>query len=635
MKRERLVVLDFGSQYAHLIAKRLRLLGYYTEVVSPTVKTRELVDAKGIILSGGPASLSDENAPEFNRKILSCPQLMYIPTLGICYGHYLIAQEFGGEVGPAKTGEYGLATLEIRGKECPLFTGIPKKTPVWMSHMDQVLSAPEGFTVASTKDCACAAFYRQSETRPFFSVQFHPEVADTPYGQQILENFASLICGMKKNWNPDEVLGEILEDIKTEAEGKNVMLFLSGGVDSTVTFALLNQALGKKRVMGLHIDNGFMRANESKKVADSYLALGYDNFISYDAAEDFLMVVKGLIDPQDKRKAIGDYFVRVKDRAAAEYELDSYMLAQGTLYPDVIESGGTKNSHVIKTHHNRSPKILELQEKGLLLEPLKDLYKDEVRKIGEALGLPHDMVWRHPFPGPGLAINVLCSDGKVPEEELKAAEAELKQALAAYAQDHWWNAKDDEDLEVSLLPVKSTGVQGDQRTYGFPAVLDYGRITDDGEHFLPPWEELEARSVSITNNCKSINRCVVTLFQRTTDGPAPQDVKLKLRRDFLTRERLNQTRGVDQVVLSTLRQASLYDEIFQHLTINLPYSSKKGHCSIVLRPVVSEDVMTARFARLPGPWLDLIVAKITGWYPFVDAIYYDVTNKPPATFGWE
>ncbi|MCQ2573906.1 MAG: glutamine-hydrolyzing GMP synthase, partial [Treponema sp.] len=395
MSREKIVVLDFGSQYAHLIAKRFRMLGFYSEIALPSASLDAFENAKGIVFSGGPASVYDEKTPDFNSEILS----LDIPILGLCYGHYIVQLGYNGKVGKADVGEFGFATLNLNPEvTSPLFKGIDPSQQVWMSHQDGVLQMGEGFeVVGSTKDCPYAATQNLAKKR--FSLQCHCEVKDTPCGNQIFQNFAEY-CGMKVNWDQDKVLATILEGIKNDAHkadgDKNVLLFLSGGVDSTIAFALLNKALGQDRVLGLHIDNGFMRKNESQKVAEAYRKFGFNNFIVEDASESFLKAVEGLTDPQKKRMAVGENFITVRDEVMKKLGLEGtsgnsdsgtncqmtaepslWMLAQGTLYPDIIESGGTKNSHTIKTHHNRVEGIQKLIEQGMIIEPLKDLYKDE------------------------------------------------------------------------------------------------------------------------------------------------------------------------------------------------------------------------------------------------------------------
>lgn len=625
MERLKIVVLDFGSQYAHLIAKRFRMMGYYSEIALPSAGLETFKNAKGIVLSGGPSSIYDKNAPEFNSEILK----LDIPILGLCYGHYVLQTGYNGKAQKALVGEFGFATLELnQNVKCPLFEEIASPQQVWMSHQDAVVKPGDGFeTVGSTKDCEFAALQNLEKKR--FSLQFHCEVKDTPCGNKILENFAKF-CGMEKNWDQDTVLNHIIDSIKNQADDKNVLLFLSGGVDSTVAFALLNKALGQKRVLGLHIDNGFMRKNESKKVEKAYKNHGFSNFIVEDASKTFLKAVENLTDPQKKRMAIGENFITVRNEVVAKQKFDEnkWLLAQGTLYPDIIESGGTKNSNVIKTHHNRVDGIQKLIEKGLIIEPLKDLYKDEVRAIGKKLGLEDELVMRHPFPGPGLSINVLCSNGTMTDndkEEFKKAQEEIsKVQLEMFCE------KCSENLEKYILPVKSVGVQGDFRTYRFPSVISFAK-TENGFYHLPKkWEKLEAASSQITNSASFINRTIIRLWQ----NPSVKDEALKLQEGYCTKDRLDQTRDADDIVLTALHKSGWYNKIFQHLTINLPYASSKERCSFVLRPLCSEDVMTARFAQLPQNLLMDIVQEISK-LPYVDAIFFDLTNKPPATFGWE
>lgn len=621
MSREKIVVLDFGSQYAHLIAKRFRMLGYYSEIALPSSDVKSFENVKGIVFSGGPSSVYDANTPEFNNDILS----LDIPILGLCYGHYIVNLGYGGKAEKAAVGEFGFSSLNIDEKNpCPLFKGIEKTQQVWMSHQDEIVLPGKDFSiVGSTKDCKYAALQNLKEKR--FSLQFHCEVKDTPCGNKIFENFADF-CGMEKNWDQNTVLNVILNGIKEQVKDKNVLLFLSGGVDSTVAFALLNKALGQDKVLGLHIDNGFMRKNESLTVAELYHKFGFNNFIVEDASESFLTAIKGLVDPQKKRMAVGENFITVRNEVVASQNLneENWLLAQGTLYPDIIESGGSKNANVIKTHHNRVAGIQALIEKGMIVEPLRDLYKDEVRNIGKKLGLSDELVMRHPFPGPGLSINVLCSSGKTEtsvEEEFTKALDEIK----LFNFEKMFESQ--RVLDQYVLPVRSVGVQGDFRTYRFPAVLSF-REDENGFFEIPNnWKEIEKASSEITNKASFTNRTVVKLFQKP-------NTHLELQEGYCTRERLDQLREADNIILTELHKSGWYNKIFQHLTIDLPYASSKDRVSFVLRSVVSEDVMTARFAQLPKDLLSNIVTKIAS-LPFTDAIYFDATNKPPATFGWE
>lgn len=626
MARSKIVVLDFGSQYAHLIAKRFRMAGYYSEIALPSVSVDFFKDCKGIVFSGGPSSVYDEKIPEFNAEILN----LEIPILGLCYGHYIVQLGYNGKVGKAETGEFGFAKLKLNDAvNCPLFEGLEGEQQVWMSHQDGVLKLADGFEVVGfTKDCPFAATQNLEKKR--FSLQFHCEVKDTPCGDAIFENFAKF-CGMEKNWDKDTVLQIIIEQIKKDAGNKNALLFLSGGVDSTVAFALLNKALGQERVLGLHIDNGFMRKNESENVAKMYRKFGFNNFIVENAEKSFLNAVSGKTDPQEKRMAVGENFIAVRNEVVAKQNLneDDWLLAQGTLYPDIIESGGTKNSHTIKTHHNRVRGIQNLIEKGLIIEPIRDLYKDEVRAIGKKLGLPDELVMRHPFPGPGLSINVLCNNGKSwskkDDDEFSAAKEELnKIRLDMFCENCSAHLKRD------VLPVRSVGVQGDFRTYRFPALLTFKDEGDGFYHFPKKREKIEACSSAITNSAKFINRTCIKLYQ----NPKIKNEDLKLQEGYCDKRRLDQLREVDNVVLTNLREAGLYNEIFQHLTIDLPFASCAEHATFVLRPVCSEDVMTARFATFPLEILSKIAREIAA-FDFADALYFDATNKPPATFGWE
>ncbi len=619
-KRDTIVVLDFGSQYAHLIAKRFRLMGYYSEIALPSCSIEDLKYAKGIVLSGGPSSVYEKNIPEFNEKIFD----LEVPILGTCYGHQLMANHYGGKVEKAEVGEFGFARL--LNYDCatsPIFEGLTQDEQVWMSHQDAVVTLADGFEkIGYTKDCEYAAL--QDIRRKRFSLQFHGEVKDSPCGDTIFENFARF-CKMEKNWSQKAVLHAIAQDIIKTAEGKKVLLFLSGGVDSTVAFALLNNTLGQDRVLGLHIDNGFMRKNESKIIAKRYRDFGFDNFIVEDASNTFLQAIDGLTDPQKKRHVVGETFITVRDEVIKKMNLheNEWLLGQGTLYPDIIESGGTKNSHVIKTHHNRVEGIQALIEKGLIIEPLKDLYKDEVRVVGKILGLSDELVYRHPFPGPGLSINVLCSNAKISynKHTINDENTEFNDSIKEF------NSLDISSMGLGpltkkVLPVKSVGVQGDFRTYRFPAVLDLQKEVYPNSDL---WSTLEKTSSFITNTLTSVNRTVLCCYEKEN---------CSLKEGYCTKDRLDMTREVDAIVLDELKMNNLYSSIFQHLTICIPYGTSSNTCSIVLRPVVSEDVMTARFAHLDESILKKIVLRIKN-LGFVDALYYDITNKPPATFGWE
>ncbi|HCP34807.1 MAG TPA: glutamine-hydrolyzing GMP synthase, partial [Deltaproteobacteria bacterium] len=420
-------------------------------------------------------------------------------------------------------------------------------------------------------------------------------------------NFAE-ICGVSRNWSMKNFINQAREQIQTEVGSRKVLMFLSGGVDSSVAFALLNQALGTERVLGLYMDNGFMRKEESEQIMQRYQEFGYTNIEARNFSSEFLKALEGLTDPQKKRHQVGAVFIQMRERFLQQLDLnpEDWMLGQGTLYPDIIESGGSEHANVIKSHHNRVEEVVDLMEAGQLVEPLKDLYKDEVRELGSLLGLPDSIVWRHPFPGPGLSVNVLCSDGTESVEMDRRLEQEILDVLP------------EGGCKASILPVRSVGVQGDQRTYTPPAVL--WEAPED-------WNWLEEQSIQITNAIREVNRVVMLL--------SPSNLPpLKIREAYCTKERLDLLREADALVTKTLIEHDLMRSIFQLLVILLPLSQDGLGDSLVLRPVCSEDVMTAQFARLDWKLLRTLqqpLLDLSG----IDAIFYDITHKPPATFGWE
>ncbi len=597
--QEKIVVLDFGGQYAHLIANRVRRLGVFTEIVSPTASVEEFSGAKGIIYSGGPSSVYAEDAPEYNPEILNIP----VPKLGICYGHQLMASQLGGVVKPGKVKEYGIADLILKEPQHPLLKEIPVASPMWMSHGDQVEKLPEGYKIiASTKDCEIAAV--ANDSRKIYGIQFHPEVTHSKYGMKILDNFIS-ICGCERTWNMKSYMPLISEKIKKEVGGRKVFLLVSGGVDSTVAFVLLNRVLGTDRVLGLHIDNGMMRMDESAKVIDFLKAENMQNLQVVDATDTFLSKLKGVTAPEVKRKSIGATFLEVKDVEMKKLNLDpkEWMIAQGTIYPDTIESGGTKNADLIKTHHNRVKEVMDLMAQGLLLEPLADLYKDEVRMLGEELGIPHNLVWRHPFPGPGLGVRLLCSDGRGEFATNKDVDG-----LEAYLKEH--------NIEGKVLPVKSVGVQGDGRTYAQPFLLTTPNLT---------WKECEKYSTELVNRFKVINRVIWQVG-------AVSDAMPKLVEQYAEKKHFDSLRKFDNICTEFLQENDLYEKIWQMPVVQLPLRLDDKPC-IVMRPVNSSEAMTANFAEidqnlLKGLW-GRFVAEGAG------SLWYDVTHKPPGTIEWE
>ena len=500
--QEKILILDFGSQYTQLIARKIRELNVYCEIYPYNHFPVPDKSVKGVILSGSPASVRDENAPY--------PELTdikgIIPVLGVCYGAQYLAHCFGGEVLASGSREYGRASLVSIDNEDDLFLNIKNGTQVWMSHGDTIARIPDYYKIiGSTADIKIGAFHILNEKT--WGIQFHPEVYHTTEGKQILSNFALGICGCKGNWTPDSFIETTVKLIQERVGNDRVILGLSGGVDSSVAASLMNRATGKNLTC-IFVDNGLLRKNEFQKVLDSYIGLGF-NVTGVDAADRFLDQLEGVSDPEQKRKIIGRVFIEVFDEEAHKVK-DVRWLAQGTIYPDVIESVSVKGpSATIKSHHN----VGGLPEKMNLnvIEPLRLLFKDEVRRVGQALGMPEFILKRHPFPGPGLAIRLL---GPITREKLRI----LKEADEIFIEglrkhglyDKVWQAG------VILLPVQSVGVMGDERTYENAVVLRAVGSTDgmtaDWSHL--PYEFLGLISNEIINKVKGINRVVYDISSK-------------------------------------------------------------------------------------------------------------------------
>jgi GMP synthase (glutamine-hydrolysing) len=594
---EKIGIVDFGGQYTHLIARRIRQLGVYSEVLPSQGISEPLTGFSGLIFSGGPSSVYDPEAPTCNRSLLDSG----LPILGLCYGHQLISHKLGGEVKSGNVHEFGQADFKP-DRNHPLFTGLSATSTVWMSHGDEVVKLPSGFKgIGKTSDCELAAV--ANDEKRIFGVQFHPEVTHSIEGLSIFKNFLK-ICGCEFTWKVSDYIASLEAKLRVQAQGRKVFLLVSGGVDSTVAFALLNRAIGPERVLGLHIDNGLMRKNESADVIEFMNREGFHNLKVRDASEEFLQALKGLHAPEQKRKAIGDTFLSVKDLALGELELnpEEWLLAQGTIYPDTIESGGTKHASVIKTHHNRVGAILELLEKGLVVEPLADLYKDEVRELGLLLGIPPKLIWRHPFPGPGLGVRLLCSteSGSQVSTVVTARVLELLKG---------------ESLEAEVLPVESVGVQGDSRTYAHPCML---RGTED-------WDKCDRISTILTNRVREVNRVVLEIGALPGGSYLPVAAECeKPRLDFL--------RDIDDICTRFLEKHELYATTWQMPVVLLPLEKMRGPV-IVIRPVISSEAMTARFATLPFLLMKQLWEQLKS--AGVGALLYDVTHKPPGTIEWE
>jgi len=504
---EFILVLDFGAQYTQLIARKVRELGVYSEIHPFSIPIEKIKSLRptGIILSGGPSSVYDQGAPKPSPKVFE----LGIPVLGICYGLQLIADQLGGKVDPSARREFGKADLSIDNGD-DLFQGLDGSTTVWMSHGDALSQIPAGFEpIAHTENAPICAI--RNPARRIFGVQFHPEVAHTPDGKKILSNFLFKICGARGGWTSAHFIEETIRDIRKKVGTSRVLCALSGGVDSSVAAVMLHEAVGDQ-LHCIHINNGLMRKGESEKVVETFRKTFHINLTYVDATETFLTKLKGVHDPEQKRRIIGNTFIEVFETESAKIDggKSFEFLAQGTLYPDVIESASFKGPSVtIKTHHNVGGLPEKMNFK--LIEPFRELFKDEVREVGRKLGLPEPLIERHPFPGPGLAVRVL---GDLTREKLdllrEADDIFIDEIRNAGLYNEIWQAF------VVLLPVRSVGVMGDGRTYEYTvalrAVTSVDGMTADWAR-IPP-DVLATVSNRIINELRGINRVVYDISSK-------------------------------------------------------------------------------------------------------------------------
>ena len=504
MDKELVIVLDFGGQYNQLIARRVRELSVYSEMVPYDISYEELVakKPKAVILTGGPASVHMEGAPVCDERIFE----MGIPILGICYGMQLMAYKLGGAVESSSVREYGRTMLEL--EDDLLFKGVDSKTQVWMSHGISITRVPEGFEViAHTPSCPIAAI--KDSRRNLYGVQFHPEVKHSLQGQQVLSNFLFEVCGLKGDWNLSDFINSTVQGIREKVGDRKVLCAMSGGVDSSVAATLVNKAIGSQLTC-VYVDNGLMRKNESQQVIETFRDRFGMNLVFADAGERFLAKLAGVTDPERKRKIIGEEFIRVFEEEARKLGQVDF-LVQGTIYPDIVESG-TKTAQTIKSHHNVGglPKDMKFS----LIEPLRLLFKDEVRVIGEKLGIPHEIVWRQPFPGPGLAVRCI---GAITTERLailREADAIFREEIAKAGLE-----RDINQYFAVITDMRSVGVMGDTRTYDYTIALRAVTTTDfmTADWARIPLDVLGAVSTRIVNEVKGVNRIV---YDITSKPPA-------------------------------------------------------------------------------------------------------------------
>jgi GMP synthase (glutamine-hydrolysing) len=507
-KTELILIIDFGGQYCHLIARRVRENKVFSEILPYYAKTAELdkfrekYDLKGIIFSGGPCSVYEKNSPSVSKEFLSYIEKNNIPLLGICYGHQLIAHLSGGKVVPGGRKEYGITEMSV-DKKTGIFKGLSDKEKVWMSHGDNVTNLPKDYEELAHSDNAPIAAYRKGN---IYGIQFHPEVVHTVHGKEILKNFVYEVCKAKGNWEMGDYVKESIDKIKKQVGGGRALIALSGGVDSSTAAVLVAKAVGKN-LTAVYVDTGLMRKNESESIEKTFTGEGFElNFKLVDAKERFFTALKGVTDPEKKRKIIGELFIRIFEEEAKK--INSDYLVQGTIYPDRIESG-IQSAATIKSHHN----VGGLPEKlGLkIIEPLADLYKDEVRVIAKKIGLPDEIANRHPFPGPGLAIRIIGEVNPESTRIVREADHIVRDVIekAGLSKDLW-------QYFAVLLPVKSVGVQGDSRTYCNTIALRIVQSKDGmtANFAEMPWNVLEKISTRITNEIPQVNRVVYDLTHK-------------------------------------------------------------------------------------------------------------------------
>jgi len=577
-----IIILDTGGQYTHLISRKVRELGVYAEVRPSETPASEMANAKGVIVSGGPSSVYEPGSPTMDPALLRSG----IAVLGICYGQQLMAYLLDGQVRKGDKGEYGIAHLDIQ-VQAPIFAGVENHRQVWMSHRDTVFAPPSGYQVlASTSTCAVAAIGNVAARK--YAVQFHPEVVHTHEGRKVLHNFLFDICGCSRDWEPASRVPVVENSIREVAGRRNVFFFVSGGVDSTVAYTLCLKALGDERAHGAYVDTGLMREGETEFVRTIFASLGAKNFHVVDARADFLGALRDVTEPERKRHIIGEKFVEIQQRIleSGHYLDGDWILGQGTIYPDTIESGGTAKADLIKTHHNRVAGIQKLIDENRIVEPLTQFYKDEVREIGRELGLPPEFLERHPFPGPGLAIRCLCQEADAP--------------LVPTSLGH-------------IAPVHSVGVQGDSRSYR--PVL----IVDHLDH---------AKATEAINTDMRVNRVIGVI------GSNAPVASLTVFQSAITEERMDRLRRVDAIVRKLSHESGYDRSVWQFPVVLISLGAGAQRDSVVLRPIDSVDGMTAQSVPIP-PALHAAMAAQLLAVEGIAAVFQDLTHKPPGTIEWE
>jgi len=618
VKVNSVAILDCGAQYTKVIDRRIRELSVFSEVFPLYTPADKLKDYDGIILSGGPNSVWDDSGLEYDRQIFSLEK----PVLGICYGMHLINKHYGGVVSPGVRNEYGETAIEVHAG-CPLFDGLEKSQRVLMSHGDSVDVLADGFRSCAESEGVIAAF--ANEEKRIYGVQFHPEVDLTVNGVRMLDNFLKRVCGLEGNYILDDRIDTALEKIRERVGDGNVLVLVSGGVDSAVSAALLLKALDKEQVYAIHVDHGLMRKNESDIICRELEKMGIENLIRENAGERFLHSKVDLndrevgplvemTDPEEKRNLIGQVFVEILNDVTMRLGLDPEKTywAQGTLRPDLIESGNpdvSTTAHKIKTHHNDVEMIRKARERGMVIETNWDWHKDEVRKVARKLGIAETIASRQPFPGPGLAIRTICYDG---EGEVDPMVRERFDNLIDVMGDGY---------SGSVLPIKTVGVQGDHRTYRHLSLLW-------GKSFDFEWERIYKIGTTIPNKLDGVNRVAYIMNVKEVIG------KLNCTPFYLNEENLDLLRELDYLVTEALNKPP----VSQVLAVLVPVGIDRK-LSVAIRTIVTNDYMTGRPAFIgsdvePGVVREL-TDKIISDFPEIEFVLYDVTSKPPATVEWQ
>lgn len=631
---QRVAILDAGAQYGKVIDRRVRELGVESILLPLETPVTDLQNYAAIIISGGPESVYDKNAPSYDPDLFSLQK----PILGICYGMQLMTHHLGGVVEKKDVREDGASMVDVV-VDSPLFEGTPRKQQVLLTHGDTVDTPAPGFRVSVDSEGLIAGV--ENVDKQYYGVQFHPEVDLTEHGQDIFSRFLFDIAAIRPTFTVEDRMQKAIAYLQEHVGDKNVVVLVSGGVDSSVTAALLAKAVDPKQIKALHIDSGFMRKDESSKVIEALSALGLKiEFI--DAQKQFStatteidgeesLPLNQVVDPQVKRKIIGDTFVRVTQQVMESWDLDpaKTILAQGSLRPDLIESAlnlvSTK-ARLIKTHHNDTDLVRKLRNNGQVVEPLQEYHKDEVRQLGLELGLPEEIVWRQPFPGPGLAIRVLCAEEPYLTDQFDAVEERVKEVVSDTAP----------EVSATLLPVRTVGVQGDGRTFSYLVGLSgaFNASKNDSKSSQIDWDSLFELARSIPKRVHQVNR-IVYLF-----GQPIQNQEKEVTKTWLIPEVVDQLREADDITNQTLRKYDLLKTLSQVPVTSFPIGfGTAGNRSIGIRTFITNDFMTGIPAtpgkEMPFTALDEMVSRIEKEVKGVSRVAYDLTSKPPGTTEWE